>query len=185
MAKILFGYRSLGCYPNPCEYISEFKITDRGTLILRITSRLMEHKFTHKISLSEQVISDMSMVLMKYQDRIKKFPPYIENYLVCDGTHQCFTLLGKHIGINNIGRYTPQMLKRIKAELGEGQYHNAILQNELLEIVAEIYPILRPHGMKVSRWEIFECDWPPLAKLATFASNLTSDLFTGNRHTLL
>lgn len=172
MATILFGYSSSPCFYEPSDFTTEFKINDKGTLILRIFNDVIKQEFKHKVSLPKPLVADLSNVLAKHQDMIQSLPCHIENNLILDGTNQRFTLSGKTIRTSNIGRLAPDMLKRIKTEEDGKAYHDALLRNQLLEIVAEIYPILKPYGMKVKEWGYFDCDWPPLNKLAAFANDL-------------
>ena len=175
MASILFGYRSAPCFYEPSDFTSEFKITAKVTLILRIFNKELKKEFKHKVSLPEKVVSDLSKVLTKYQDRINAFPAVIENTSIMDGIYQQFTLPGKKIETTNIGRFDAEMLQLIKDNQSSWEYENALLQNELMEIITEIYPILKPCGMKVTDWGLFQCDWPPLEELACFARDLLRD----------
>ena len=172
MARILFGYRSSPCFYGPYDFTTEFKITAKGTLLFRIFNKPLKADFKHKASLPEQVASDLSKVLTKYAGRIESFPTVIENNLVMDGVSQQFNLSGKKIETSNIGRWDADTLKRIKADGNIEEYRQAIMQNDFMEIITEIYPILKPYGMKVTDWKHFECDWPPLNELAAFAHSL-------------
>jgi hypothetical protein len=180
MSKILFGYSSACCFYDEEDFRAEFKVTDRGTLILRIFEKGGRCEFKQKMPLPGKVVADLKKVLSKYERHIAAFPRGEAASLVLDGSCQQFTLMGKKIYTIKVSKSSVKVLRRIKREFGQAEYEEALQQNELLKIVAELYAILKHYGMHVEDWSPFECDWPPLGEVTEYLNDMTllmNDLF--------
>lgn len=176
MSNVLFGYSSTSCFYDDYDFRAEFRITDKGSLILEVYNRAGTYDFKQKIMLSKSIVAKLKEVLCKYQSRIATFPRGKDYPLVLDGSCQQFILLGKKISTLNIRKSSPIVLNDLKELYGQEEYADALLQNELLEIVEKIHQILAPYGMKIRTWPRFECDWPPLKEITDYINSLTQKI---------